>query len=344
MLIETTHRTFFVTDTNETSLWHAKSLEDQEGAKREEMKFIDSDDLVGIQIADGRVVSEGTITEGPLRGYRACPIEGGRFFSLSKGGVHLCAEARSTVLICNRTAIGPWETFRFHDPDRQKKLANVKYGTPYFTNDPEYVDLHEYPDDGDFFEKFENVFSKRLETREESFRIMFKKLVKTEKESPFLVETGCLRTPGNWAGDGQSSFMFDEFTRHRGGTFFSVDASVASVEAARKACSSRANIVLNDSVAFLHSLSALAPRRQIDLLYLDSFDVDWSNPLPSAIHHIKELTACWRLLGPGSLICIDDYDIDRDQAGGKGLIVDDFLGNIRASVIFVDYQKVWMIN
>ena len=48
------------------------------------------------------------------------------------------------------------------------------------------------------------------------------------------------------------------------------------------------------------------------LLYLDSFDLDPDNPTPSAIHHVLELLAARPLLGPGTVVVVDDYGVGGD--------------------------------
>ena len=148
-----------------------------------------------------------------------------------------------------------------------------------------------------------------------------------------------MRIPRNWEGDGQSTFMFDALARDRQALFFSVDITLESIETARRACSSATHLLLGDSVATLHALSRAMPARA-SLLYLDSYDLDPANPLPSAIHHAMELAAARTLIGPGTIVCVDDYGIAQ---GGKGLILDRFFSSIRAEVIYSGYQKAWRV-
>ena len=82
--------------------------------------------------------------------------------------------------------------------------------------------------------------------------------------------------------------------------------------------------------------------RPAALVYLDSYDVDLNDPMPSAIHHALELAAVRPLIGPGTLVCVDDYGIG-PHAGGKGLILDQFFTNIRAKVVYSGYQRVWLV-
>ena len=76
-----------------------------------------------------------------------------------------------------------------------------------------------------------------------------------------------------------------------------------------------------------------------DLLYLDSFDVDFENPLPAAAHHLSELMAALNLLAPGSLVAVDD---NRDDQG-KGSEVAWFLAEHGAVEIVRGYVRVWRI-
>jgi len=202
---------------------------------------------------------------------------------------------------------------------------------------PSLVDMSALPLDLDFDEQYRRFFRPRLAKRADGFDVLFQSLLSLER-SPLIIETGCLRQPGNWEGDGQSTFMFDALVRSRGGALFSIDVTNESIDSARRVCSSAAQLIENDSVAALDALSRIVSR-PIDLLYLDSFDLDPKNPLPSAIHHALELAAARPLIAPGTLICVDDYGVGAE--GGKGMIVDRFMSDVRAKVLYSGYQKVW---
>ena len=206
--------------------------------------------------------------------------------------------------------------------------------------DPAFVSVPELDQSLPFEQQFSRFFQPRLNKRADGFATLFQAL--TRHARPLIIETGCLRSPGNWEGDGQSSFMFDALARDRQSQFLSIDLLVESIDTARRACSSAANFICNDSVAALHALSQLM-RGPAGLLYLDSFDVDAANPLPSAIHHAMELTAARPLIGPGTIVCVDDYCLG-GEAGGKGLILDKFFTSIRAEVLHSGYQKIWLLS
>lgn len=206
--------------------------------------------------------------------------------------------------------------------------------------DAAFVGMPELPDKLSFEEKFRQYFQPRLEKRADGFAAIFDALPKPLCNL-LILETGCLRIPGNWEGDGQSTFMFDALARDCGGLFFSIDVLAESIDTARRACSSATHLILNDSVTSLYALSRVLPT-QASLIYFDSYDVDLVNPLPSAIHHVLELSAARPLIGPGTIVCIDDYGFGSE--GGKGMILDKFFSNIRAEVIYCGYQKVWRVS
>lgn len=206
--------------------------------------------------------------------------------------------------------------------------------------DPTFVGISDLDESLPFEQQFAQFFRPRLGKRADGFATLFAALA--ARPAPLIIETGCLRTPANWEGDGQSSFVFDALVRDRHGKFLSIDASAESIATARRACSSAANFICNDSISALHTLSQLV-RGPADLLYFDSLDFDPVNPLPSAIHHAMELTAAGSLRGSGTIVCVDDYGVT-GGSGGKGLILDMFFTRIGAEVLHTGYQKIWRLS
>jgi hypothetical protein len=184
----------------------------------------------------------------------------------------------------------------------------------------------------------ETVFKPQLKHllrhRAESFQIMFELLEKKPEKEFCVVETGTSRQPGNWGGDGQSTVQWDMFVNFYNGKVFSVDISEENCQAASTQCSEKTTLICSDSVSFLNRVSL----HEIDLLYLDSYDVDFNAPHPSALHHLKELCACWRDLKSGCIIAVDDHN----SGTGKGMYVKDFFDNIGMKPIFEGYQIVYV--
>jgi hypothetical protein len=173
----------------------------------------------------------------------------------------------------------------------------------------------------------------RLGKRAEAFITIFTLLRENfDNDGPLtIVETGCVRDLNNWEGDGNSTILFNLFASETGSTFYSIDINPSHCDLARRSCP-KATMLSGDSVTMLHQLRSSVDA--IDLLYLDSFDLDWSNPHPSALHHLKELCAAAPLLKSGSFVFVDD-----NSGGiGKGMYVADFLLNIGAEKVFEGYQ------
>ncbi len=200
------------------------------------------------------------------------------------------------------------------------KTARTLNATPEAQHepDPTFIGLPNLPADMPFEAQFRTYFRSLLGKRAEGFAAIFDALLKSPWP-PLIIETGCLRIPRNWEGDGQSSFLFDALARERHGLFFSIDINPENIATARRACSSATNLILNDSVAALHALSRALPG-QASLLYLNSYDVDAADPMPSAIHHALELMAARSLIGPGTIVGVDDYGFGPE--GGKAIRYD----------------------
>lgn len=207
-------------------------------------------------------------------------------------------------------------------------------------SDYDYVGLPPDAESCGFHTGFNTYIRERVGKRAEGFATIFDAL--DHHDNPLIIETGCLRVPRNWEGDGQSTFQFDWYARENRGHVITIDINEHSINSTRRACSSITSTILNDSVATLEALGANAASPAA-LLYLDSFDLDRSNPMPSAIHHAMEVMAARGLIGPGTVLCIDDFNVEPLGPGGKGLIVDQFLTTINAEVLYSGYQKVWRI-
>jgi len=194
----------------------------------------------------------------------------------------------------------------------------------------------------EFLDFFDQQFAALVgEHRAPGFRAMLAALEERPREGILIVETGGLRQPGNFDGDGQSTVIFDAYVQFRRGQLLSVDLDPVCAAHTRDFCSPRALAVTADSVAFLHLLSSLGERRPIDLLYLDSMDLDQDNPAPSAQHHLKELAAIMPRLEPGSLIAVDDNPLVQGKRQGKGYLVEEFLAGIGARKLHDGYQMLW---
>jgi len=158
--------------------------------------------------------------------------------------------------------------------------------------------------------------------------------------NPLIVETGISRMLNNYMGDGHSTLLFDEYLN-----FFKESGQLISIDIDKHNClftaqllSNKSKVICSDSISILHHLSTDSSFTKIDLLYLDSYDLDWKNPHPSALHSIKEFLAIYPKIKPGTLVVIDD----NNKGIGNGTYVVDYMNNINKRPYFDEYQIGWI--
>ena len=176
--------------------------------------------------------------------------------------------------------------------------------------------------------------------RAAGFDIMFDLLLSQREENFVIVETGTLRNPGNWK-DGQSAALFTRFVEHHGGKMRSVDIDPAACFVAKDFVNStQFEVSCNDSVVWLKHQTGLI---QVDLFYLDSYDVDWHDDTASANHHLKEFLEIELFLQPGTVVAIDDNSrwCHSYQRTGKGRAVLEYLESKNHLPIYDEYQIIW---
>lgn len=170
----------------------------------------------------------------------------------------------------------------------------------------------------------------RLGKRHEAFAAIAELL----PEGCHIIETGTVRQIDNWEGDGQSTIVWDTLATNLGGTVTTIDIDPIGAELVAELELQATTAIVGNSLDVIPTLTGHA-----DLLYLDSFDVDFENPLPAAAHHLSELMAALNLLAPGSLVAVDDNQDDQ----GKGSEVAWFLAEHGAVEIVRGYVRVWRI-
>lgn len=179
-----------------------------------------------------------------------------------------------------------------------------------------------------------------LYQRADGFNLVFAHLESRAQDQYHIIETGTLRNPGNWK-DGQSARLFTEFVEHHGGTVRSVDIDPAAVASARGAITSdQFESTCQDSVLYLATQLDLD---QIDLFYLDSYDVKWNDDHASAEHHLMEFQTIEPHLKSGALVVIDDNSRFRDSGKrtGKGHYIADYLSAKGIEPVYDAYQIIY---
>lgn len=161
-----------------------------------------------------------------------------------------------------------------------------------------------------------------------------------------IVETGT----SAWGTD--STRLWDFYVRAFGGELWTVDIRPDAGLRLKGQISNRTKVIVQDSVDFLSARDF----GNADLYYLDSWDVDWSDSYPSALHGKNEFEAIKPLLRTGDLILIDDTPADIDllpaeyreawqryistwnaMPGKGGLVVAEIAKDQRYEILFHEY-------
>jgi predicted O-methyltransferase YrrM len=160
-----------------------------------------------------------------------------------------------------------------------------------------------------------------------------------ERKAQVLVETGTSREGDVFCrGDGCSTLIFGAWARDHRAELYSVDISARNLENAKTAVLNHVrrthniHFICSDSVSFLSSF-----HKPIDFLYLDSFDYDENDPLPSQIHHLNEIKAALPFLTETSIVMIDDCDFPN---GGKGKLAIEWLLEQGWKILAQEYQVI----
>lgn len=130
-------------------------------------------------------------------------------------------------------------------------------------------------------------------------KAIFIKILSEFSHKPLqILETGT----SAWGAD--STRLWDEYVRVAGGRVLSADIRQEPSLILKGKVSQLTQFSVSDSVEFLTDLAN--NHFQADLIYLDSFDVDWDDPSPAEEHGGKEFEIAKTIVRVGGIILIDD--------------------------------------
>lgn len=174
------------------------------------------------------------------------------------------------------------------------------------------------------------VQDKRYPTFKRALELM------TERKAGMIVETGTARHGvSNYDGDGCSTYIFAEWAFHHRSILYSIDIDAKAIAASKSVIQNFLDSVIlvhSDSVKYLKQFS-----QKIDFLYLDSYDFDVKDPLPSQRYHLKEIQAAYPKLTKSSMVMIDDCDL---PFGGKGKLAIEYLLKRNWKIVMENYQII----
>ena len=140
-------------------------------------------------------------------------------------------------------------------------------------------------------------------------------------------------------GDGASTLIFALWCSRNNAKIYTVDIDQKCIDncklnIAALGLTDVVEFVVSDSVAFLQS----CPLTHLQFLFLDSYDFDYNDPIPSQMHHLKEYLAVKNKLNDRCCILIDDCGLPH---GGKGRFVEKQLLEDKFILIESGYQHLY---
>jgi len=173
--------------------------------------------------------------------------------------------------------------------------------------------------------------------RAEGFRSIFDSLLSKKSNNFNIVETGTVRVFDSFF-EGCSTLLFSEFINIFEGSLITVDINLEVQQNAKKEIqSSNVSFVCENSLTALRKINL----DEIDLFYLDSFDVDFNNDRKSAGHHFTE----FKIIEPflkDCILAIDDNIINSNgERSGKGRVIYEYLKDQGILPIYDNYTLVY---
>lgn len=134
--------------------------------------------------------------------------------------------------------------------------------------------------------------------------LTFKKLFESMEKlkNPIILESG-IASFGT-----HSTYLFNEYVKKYGGRFWSVDINKDLVNMHQNNMCPATQLVCDDSVKFFTEWSK--NNVEANVIYLDSYDLDFYNPYPSAIHGLLEYKSLQPVIKKDTLLLIDDTPIN----------------------------------
>jgi trans-aconitate methyltransferase len=187
-------------------------------------------------------------------------------------------------------------------------------------------------------DEFNEKFGFKIGVRAKAFEKIITHINHLRHDNFTIIETGTAREKDNWCGDGQSTLIWDwVLGKYPNAKGISIDIDREAIELAASQ-TSRISYGVGDSVFALNNLD-WSWKRDCKVLYLDSFDLDKENPLPSSFHHMKEMVSIFGALPSGCLVAVDDCVSDKV---GKHLYVKAFFDSIGIEPFLEGYITAWI--
>lgn len=148
-----------------------------------------------------------------------------------------------------------------------------------------------------------------------------------------IVETGTMREPGNYQGDGSATQIWNWLAQETGGVAITIDLDPHATALAQKYCGHTVALT-RDSITALRNFLP----QPIDLMFHDSFDYQPGQEVNSMFHMVAELGSIWPRLPKDCLIAVDDC---HSAAQGKHALIRRCLAGLNIQPLQEGYITVW---
>ena len=210
-----------------------------------------------------------------------------------------------------------------------------------------------YDEISNSYEMFSNI-GKPMHLNYLTFRELFKQM--DNKKNLNILESGISSAGTN------STYLFNEYIKKYGGKLWSVDINKNLIDTHQGNMCPGTTLVCNDSIKFFNEWCNTHKGVQADVIYLDSWDLDWYDPHPAAMHGLNEYLSLLPSYNKNTLLLIDDtpsspywidtrdklfddmikYYINKMELPGKGQYILNVYKN--ANVLLHNYQILYKFN
>jgi hypothetical protein len=146
-----------------------------------------------------------------------------------------------------------------------------------------------------------------------TFKALFKEM--EGLKYPNILESG-IASAGT-----QSTYLFNEYVKKYGGFFWSVDINKSLVDNHKGNMCPATQLICDDSASFFTNWSK--SHEVANVIYLDSYDLDFYNPLPSGNHGLAEYKSLMPVIKKNTLLLIDDTPINPYWLDTRGQLYND---------------------
>jgi hypothetical protein len=202
------------------------------------------------------------------------------------------------------------------------------------------------------------MFSPKSGIRRHINYLTFKRLFEEMKDlkNPLILESG-IASAGT-----QSTYLFDSYVKKYGGFFWSVDINRNLVENHKGNMCPATQLICDDSISFFKQWASTHDKA--DVIYLDSWDLDFYDPIPAGNHGLAEYNALKPVIKKDTLLLVDDtpispswldsreekfynnmnnyYKKNNNRMPGKGMFIIDEIKN--ANLLLHNYQLLYKFN